>query len=186
MTYYPFSNTPNPNELLVEYGDFPKEFSEEFRVKIIQMINDMCISINSKESSYYSNEISVTAAKVLPTYRTTLQGDESVYYRTVRRKCVFTTSLPNSSIKTVKHNIIFPKYSVGWRLWGCASQVARDETLNGFLELPYAHPTPANCISLYCDRDNINITTGTNRSGFNFSFVIVEFAVPPETDQEIN
>lgn len=182
MSYDPFVNVPYSNELLVEYADFPLEYSSEFRTKLIQMINDMCISINAKESGFYSDEITITGAKVLPTYSNQLQGNRSVYYRSVRRKCIFTERLPNSSSKQVAHNIQFPKTSVGWRLWGCASQIDNNEELQGFLELPYGHPTAANAIALYCDRQNVHITTGIDRTNFNFSFVVIEYAVAPDTE----
>lgn len=183
MSYNPYSSNPRANELLYEYADFPREFSEEFRTRMIQVINDMCISINSKESGWYSDESTITGEKVLPTYSKNLEGAQSVYYRTVRRKCIFTQALPNSSAKSIAHNIQFPKKSVGWRLWGCASQIDGNEELQGFLQIPYAHPTPANCIALYCDRQNIIITTGTNRTNFNFSFAVVEYAVAPDTER---
>lgn len=182
MSYNPYSSNPRANELLYEYADFPREFSEEFRTRMIQVINDMCISINSKESGWYSDESTITGEKVLPTYSKNLEGAQSVYYRTVRRKVIYTGALPNSSANSIAHNIQFPKKSVGWRLWGCASQIDGNEELQGFLEIPYAHPTPANCIALYCDRQNIIITTGTNRTNFNFSFVVVEYAVAPDTE----
>lgn len=184
MSYNPYSSNPRANELLYEYADFPREFSEEFRTRMIQVINDMCISINSKESGWYSDESTITGEKVLPTYSKNLEGAQSVYYRTVRRKVIYTGALPNSSTKSIAHNIEFPKKSVGWRLWGCASQINENEELQGFLQIPYAHPTPANCIALYCDRQNIIITTGTNRTNFNFSFVVVEYAVAPDTERD--
>lgn len=182
MSYNPYSSNPRGNELLYEYADFPSEFSEEFRTRMIQVINDMCISINSKESGWYSDESTITGEKVLPTYSKDLEGAQSVYYRTVRRKVIFTGALPNSSAKSIPHYIQFEKKSVGWRLWGCASQIGSDESLNGFLQMPYAHPTPANCIALFSDPNNVIITTGTNRTSFNFSFVVVEYAVAPETE----
>lgn len=182
MSYNPYSNEPFSNELLVEYADFPLEYSAEFRTRLIQMINDMCISINAKESGFYSDEITITGSKVLPTYSNQLQGNRSVYTRSVRRKCIFTEALPNSSAKSVAHNIEFPKTSVGWRLWGCASQIDGNEDLQGFLQMPYAHPTPANCIALYCNRNNVIITTGSDRTNFNFSFVVIEYAIAPDTE----
>lgn len=183
MTSDPFSNHPQPNELLLEYQDFPKEYNEQFRVQLIQMINDICIAINSKESGFYSDETTLTSEKVLPTYCNDLTGAVSVYHRTVRRKVIFSETLPNSSAKVIPHNIVYPNGSVGWRLWGGASILDGDKNLNGFLQLPYAHPTPANCISLFSDRNNIIITTGVNRTNFNFSFVVIEYAVPPYTYQ---
>lgn len=183
MSYDPFSNHPQPNELLLEYEDFPKEYNEQFRVQLIQMINDMCISINSKESGFYSDETTITSEKVLPTYCDDLAGAINVYHRTVRRKVLFTETLPNNSAKVIAHNIQYPTGSVGWRLWGGASILDGNKNLKGFLQLPYAHPIPANCISLFSDDNNITITTGVNRSNFNFSFVVVEYAVPPYTNQ---
>ena len=159
MSYDPFSNHPQPNELLLEYEDFPKEYNEQFRVQLIQMINDICISINSKESGFYSDETTITSEKVLPTYCDDLAGAINMYHRTVRRKVLFTETLPNNSAKLIAHNIQYPTGSVGWRLWGGASILDGNQNLKGFLQLPYAHPKPANCISLFSDDNNITITT---------------------------
>lgn len=183
MSYNPYSSNPRANELLYEYADFPREFSEEFRTRMIQVINDMCISINSKESGWYSDESTITGEKVLPTYSKNLEGSQSVYYRTVRRKCIFTGSLPNNSTKSIPHSIQFPKKSVGWRIWGCASEIDGNEELQRFIHLPHAHPSALNAIAISCNRNNIDITTGTNRTNFNFSFVVVEYAVAPDTER---
>lgn len=182
MSYSPYSNTPFSNELLVEYADFPLEFSSEFRTRLIQMINDMCISINAKESGFYTDEITITGAKVLTTYSDQLQGNRSVYHRSVRRKCIFTGALPNSGMKTVKHNIQFPKTSVGWRIWGCASIIDNDENLKAFFQMPLGSPNVSSSVELYCTDNDVVIITGTNRTNFNFSFVVIEYAVAPDTE----
>lgn len=182
MSYDPFSNHPQANELLLEYEDFPKEYNEELRVQLIQIINDMCISINSKESSFYSDEETITTAKVLPTYREDLQGNQNIYYRTVRRKCVFTGQLLNNAIKRVPHGIVYPPNSVGWRIWGCASQIV-DNKLIKFEPLPYASGDPTYNISLRSEENDVLIRTFRDRTELNFSFVVVEYAVPPYTNQ---
>ena len=176
MTIDPFSNNPYANEILLEYADFPKEFTEEFRIRLIQLINEMCIAINSKESSFYSNEISITSAKVLPIYRKDLEGDKNISYRTVRRKVILTGPLPNANVKTIPHEIVFPKGSVAWKLWGMASRI-NNENLMGFQPLPFSSGIPSNCIELRGDLNNIYITSFNDKSPLNFSFVVVEYAV---------
>lgn len=183
MSYDPFSNHPQPNELLLEYEDFPKEYNEQFRVQLIQMINDICISINSKESGFYSDETTITSEKVLPTYCDDLAGAVNVYHRTVRRKVIFTGALPDNGTKQILHNINFPTGSVGWRLWGGASIIDANKDLKVFIQLPLGSPNLSSNIEIYATENHVVIVTGTNRSNFNFSFVVVEYAVPPYTTQ---
>lgn len=183
MSYNPYSSNPRANELLYEYADFPREFSEEFRTRMIQVINDMCISINSKESGWYSDESTITGEKVLPTYSKNLEGSQSVYYRTVRRKLIYTGALPNNGTKQIAHNIQFPKKSVGWRIWGCASIIDGDENLRAFFQMPLGSPNQSSNVELYATENHVVIVTGTDRTNFNFSFVVVEYAVAPDTER---
>ena len=108
-----------------------------------------------------------------------MQGDKNIYYRTVRRKVLITGALPNNGNKAVPHGIVFPRETVAWKLWGMASRI-NNEQLLAFQPLPYSSGNPANCIELRGDQNNIHITTSSDKSALNFSFVVVEYAVLPE------
>ena len=80
-------------------------------------------------------------------------------------------ALPNAGTKSVPHNIPINGSYTFTRIYGAAS----DTTGLNYIPLPYASPTAANNIELNLDATNVNIITGSNRSNFNITYVIVEY-----------
>ena len=161
----------NPNNLLPQTFIIPEEVSEK-DLKIREYLTDIATATNTKDSGIYDATETITGQSFLPTFDTVTNANAT--YRTVFRKVIDFGSLPNNSTKSVAHNIpigtaINTTFSVT-KLYGAAT-----DPLTSWIPIPYASPTLANNIELNLDATNVNIITGSNRTGYTRSFVIVEY-----------
>jgi hypothetical protein len=132
-------------------------------------LGSIATATNTKDSGIYSSVETITGQKFLPTFST--DTFSSANYKSVIRKVFSTGALPNSSSITIAHGITFsPTYSVT-RMYGAATNPS-----NSWIPLPYASPTLADNISLEANSTNIIITTGSNRTAYTISYVVIEFA----------
>lgn len=83
------------------------------------------------------------------------------------RRIINFKSLPNSTTKQLAHGITGISFVTA--LYGFT------KSSTTYLALPHVETTAANSISLSCDRSYVTITTGSNRSSFKESFVIIEY-----------
>ena len=79
--------------------------------------------------------------------------------------------LPNTATTTVAHGIDFTTEYTLTRFYGAAT----DTTNRVYIPLPYASPTLANNIELSADATNVSITTGSDRTNFDTTYVILEY-----------
>lgn len=161
------SFTGNPNNLLPQTFIIPSE-PEEKDLKLSQYLNDIATATNTKDSGIYDAVETITGQSFLPTFST--QTGANATYRTVFRKVVDFGSLPNTGTKSVAHGIVFGStYSVT-KIYGASTNPS-----TSFIPLPYASPTLANNISLNLDGTNVNVTTGSNRTAYTRTFIIIEY-----------
>jgi hypothetical protein len=80
-------------------------------------------------------------------------------------------SLPNATSKDVPHDIEFTSDAQLTRVYGAATD---PETLN-FIPLPFSSPTLSNNVSVEIDGTNVTITTGSDRTNFIITSVIIEY-----------
>lgn len=143
---------------------------KELLVRLYQILNMMAININLKETGYYVTSEFVTGQKFFPTnIDSTTQG--SPQYRETYRKVVNFGALPNTATKSVAHGITCDANTIFTKIQGNAS----DQTNKVYLPLPYASSTLINNIELYVDSTNVNIITGSNRSTYLITYVILEY-----------
>ena len=89
---------------------------------------------------------------------------------TLYRKVISTGTLPNASTNDIPHNIINLKKVVNVKGYAYRSQ---DEF---YIPLPFASPENLEfCISIGVLDTDIRITTGTDRTAFMESYVILEY-----------
>ncbi|HWQ08506.1 MAG TPA: hypothetical protein VN436_05350 [Holophaga sp.] len=97
--------------------------------------------------------------------------DETLTERTwlgkpVFRKVIDFGALPNAAAKSVAHGITGETQFID-------AYVVLYSGLHA-LRIPYADPTPANCISMYVDVTNVVIGAGNNRSASR-AYAVLEY-----------
>lgn len=149
--------------------------SREFREVIIRMrqvINNISLLLNVKDTGYYPRSEFVTGQLFFPNPLLNPSSTSQIAaYRQTYRIAINFGSLPNTATKSVAHGL---GPTVKWtftRIYGAAS----DTTGLQYIPLPYASPTLANNISLDVDATNVNITTGSDRTNFDTCYVILEY-----------
>lgn len=153
---------------------------KELLVRLYQNLANIANVLNIKDSGYYNVLEFVNGQLFFPNPLFDSQTLETTSFRQVLRKVINFGQLPNTGTKSVAHGIICKAFSVGppiipgtsfTRIYGAAS----DQTGLTYIPLPYASPTLANNIELNVDSTNVNITTGSNRSNYLISYIILEY-----------
>lgn len=159
--------TGNANNFLNTDYYIPEEISEK-DLKLRQYLNDISRATNSKDSGIYDAVETVTGQRFLPTFGT--QEASNATYRSVLRKVIDTGALPNATSKSVAHGITLNTSFSVTRIYGAATNPT-----NSFIPIPFASPVLANNISLEMNGTDIVIITGSDRTTYTRSFVIVEW-----------
>ena len=166
------SFSPDPFYFQPDTYLFPDEFNEDFRIKLRQYLNDISVSLNVKETGFYLEQEVATGQLFIPIFGTTKSNNIS--YRPVYRTVVDFGTLPNNSTKSVAHGISTTEnYSI-IHLYGSATDPGVS-TITSAIPIPYASAVGANIVELNMDATNVNITTGTNRTNFTRTFVVIEY-----------
>lgn len=145
--------------------------SPEFKTFIRELqstFTDMAERINLKDIGTYYTQETINGQTFFPD-RTNRKIEPRPVYRTV----VNFGALPHTGTTNVAHGITFPvpnSYTFT-RIYGAATDPATPE----YIPLPYASPIAANNISVSVGPVNVTITTGSDRSAFTTSYVILEY-----------
>lgn len=144
---------------------------KELLVRLYQNINNISVSLNSKDTGYY-NTLQYTCGQLFfpnPAGNTTATNAQ--LFRQVLRLVVNFGALPNTAAKVVPHGITTSPSTLFTRIYACAS----DTTGQNYIPIPYASPTLANNIELSVNNTNVTITTGSDRTNFNNCTVVLEY-----------
>jgi hypothetical protein len=79
--------------------------------------------------------------------------------------------IANTGTLSVPHGISVSSATSSTLVIGSAT----NPTTKSMIPLPYASPILANNIELNADATNVNITTGSDRSGYTVTYVILEY-----------
>lgn len=79
-------------------------------------------------------------------------------------------ALPNTGTKSVPHNITVTGSTIWTRYYATATYPG-----SSGIPIPYASPTLANNIEINVDATNVNITTGSDRTAYTTTYVILEY-----------
>lgn len=109
---------------------------------------------------YFSNPLLDSSTAQVPTDR-----------QTIRKVIYYAVALPNTGSVTINHEITCTGQTTFTRIYG----VANDTTNKVYLPLPYASPTDADNIELKVDATQVTITTGSNRSAFTKTYIVLEY-----------
>jgi hypothetical protein len=140
-------------------------------VKVYQDESDILQSLNNKITGLYTLEEYQTGALYFanPAYNSTTANRPML--RNVFRKTINTGQLANTGTTIIPHNFNCNSAYTLVFIGGAAT----DNTGLNYISLPYASPTLASNIEVRADATNIYITTGSNRSNFNLSQIVLEF-----------
>lgn len=144
---------------------------KELLVRLYQNVNLMAIALNIKDSGYYDTQEFVNGQLFFPNPANNSAMGKAAVYRQVARLTIIFGALPNTATKSVPHGLTPNSSWTFTRIYGAAS----DTTGFNYIPLPYASPVLANNIELNVDATNVNVTTGSNRSNFNVSYIILEY-----------
>lgn len=89
---------------------------------------------------------------------------KKIYYKTVALG-----SMPNNTTKTVKHEIVNVEHFI--KMEGVAWS-----TSGNTMMLPYVNfYTPANSITVYANKTNVELHTGGNNSSYNVGYITLYY-----------
>lgn len=151
----------------VEVGSL--EF-KELIANLQRRTNDIALVLNIKDSGYYALEEFNTGQILFPDPASLATSAQEPVFRPIIRKVINFGSLPNATTKSVAHGITFNANTSFVKIYGAATDPS-----TSYIPLPYAHPTDANNIAVDVDGTNVTITTGSNRTGYTTSYVVLEY-----------
>jgi hypothetical protein len=145
---------------------------KELLVRLYQNLGLMALVLNTKDTGMYPTAETVNSQLYFPNPANTSATAAKPALRQVLRKVInYTTALPNTGTATIAHGITCTDATTFTRIYG----VANDKTGHNYLPLPYASPTAANNIELKVDGTNVTIITGSNRTAFTVTYIILEY-----------
>lgn len=153
------------------YDAIPDEW-QDARAFVVEQFKKLANAVNLREIGFYLDQELLSGKAFIPGINETLDQGNSQQFRTVLRKVIDFGTLPNATTKSVLHEIIVD-YNFTLVFMGA---YATDPVGLISFPIPYADPnTLANAVSLTMDDDNVNITTGSNRSNYTRCFVTIEY-----------
>lgn len=167
--FVPTTNIWDPTELISV--DLTSDAFREILIRLYQNLNRLSLAVNTREAALYPLQEFVTGQVFFPNPSLNSSSATTPVFRPTYRKVINFGALPNAGTKSVAHNIPITSGYTFTHIYGAAS----DTTGNNYIPLPYASPTLVNNIELNVDATNINIITGSNRSNFTVTYVIVEY-----------
>jgi hypothetical protein len=145
---------------------------KELLLRLYQNINNISNVLNVKDTGFYDNTRPVlNQQRFFPNPALSSQTEALPIFREVFRLVVNFGALPNAGSKSVAHNIpISIAYSFT-RIYATASDMIG---LN-YIPIPYASPTLINNIEISVNATDVTITTGSDRTNFTTTYVILEY-----------
>jgi hypothetical protein len=144
---------------------------KELLVRLYQNINMQSISVNAKDSGYYNTSEFVNGQLFFPNPALDSSTATTPTFRQVFRKVINFGALPNTAAKTAAHGITVTDAVTFTRIYATATNT----TAHAYIPIPYASSVLANNIELSVDGTNVTITTGSDRTAFNVTYVVLEY-----------
>lgn len=168
-SYVPTTNIWDPSQLL-DIDVNSQEF-KELLIRMYQNLNLMSLALNSKDSAIYGTEEFVNGQLFFPDPALSSSSTTTPTFRSVFRTVVNFGALPNATIKSVAHDIPITSGFTFTRIYGAAS----DTTGLTYLPLPFVDSAGTDNIQLDVDMVDVNITTTSDRTNYNVTYVILEY-----------
>jgi hypothetical protein len=145
---------------------------KELLVRLYQNINQMSLALNIKDTGQYARSEFVTGEQYFSNPANNSSTVANPALRQVYRKVIYyPTALPNTGTATIAHGIICSSKTslVGLEAY------STDPTGFNYIQIPYASPTLASNIQLRMDNTNVYITTGSNRTNFTLTYIVIRY-----------
>lgn len=150
--------------------DINKPEFKELLIRLYQNINNVCLALNLKESALYFPQEFVTGQTFFLNPNVIKSGN--VKNRQSYRMVINCGSLADTATISIPHNINTTPSFTFTRIYGASS----DTTNLSYLPLPYSSATSiADNIELSVDSTYIYITTGSDRTSYVTTYVVVEY-----------
>lgn len=146
-----------------------KELIKNILVHLYQDMCNVAVALNLKDSAYYFDQEFMNGQVLFPN-----PGINNPNYagRQIFRTVVNFGALPNTTTKSFPHSIRVTNSTTFTRIYATAS----NPMTFSYLPIPYSSTTSvANNIEISVDSTNVNITTGTNRSAYTTTYVVLEY-----------
>ncbi len=166
--FVPTTNIWDPSEILSTEVTSP-EF-KELLVRLYQNLKDMSESINIRDAGYYAREEFVNGQIFFPNPSLSSTTAQVPDFRQVFRKVINFGGLPNSGTTSIAHGLTITSGFSFTRIYGCATDPS-----TSFIPIPFASPTDAENIKITVDTTNVNITTGSDRTGYTTTYCVLEY-----------
>lgn len=144
---------------------------KELLVRLYQNINNIATVLNLKDTGYYALTEFINGQLYFNDPSIPLTSVSNPAFRQVFRKVIDFGALPNTATKSVAHGLTITSGFRFTRIYATAS----DPIGMNYIPIPYASPTDANNIELNVDATNVNIITGSNRTAFTTTYVVLEY-----------
>jgi len=154
-------------EAYVPVYDMVPEKWEDARQFLVEHLKKISNAVNYREIGFFLDEELLSGKSFIP--GATVAGNPQ-RFRSVLRKVIDFGALPNTGTKTVAHGITFDANFTLIDLWGASTDPVN------FFAVNLGHTSAApDQIELYIDATNIVVKTGSNRSAFTRTFIVVEY-----------
>lgn len=151
------------NEINVNSQEF-----KELLIRLYQNLSLMATILNTKDSAFYPLEEFCNGQVFFPATGGSLNDYNQ---RQVFRTVVNFGALPNTTSKSIPHNIdMFNGFSCT-RIYGAAS----NQNSMQYIPLPYASPTANKNIEIAIDKTNVTLTTAMNYSAYTTTYIVLEY-----------
>ena len=149
---------------------FDLDDPKELLVQLRQVVNDMALVLNTKDTGIYP-EIEFVNGQLWFPNTVPLSGKTPGLQRQIYRKVINFGALPNTATKSVAHGITLTSTATFTRIYGTANDLVAPL----YIPLPFASPTLADNISVTVDGTNVNVTTGNDRTNFTVCYIVLEY-----------
>jgi len=166
--FVPTTNVWDPTEL--QDLDVTKPEFKELLVRLYQNLNNISQVLNLKVTGYYYPQEFVTGKKFFPNPTNAGTTSASQQARQGFIMTVIFGALPNSTTKSVPHNITCTAHTS--LIFMCAGSTDSTDLL--YVPIPYASAS-GNNIELNMDDTNVNITTNSDWSSYTNTMVYIEY-----------
>jgi len=151
------------------YNVVPEKW-EDARAVIVEQLKRLSTAVNIREIGWFLDEELLSGKAFIPGTNNALDGGTSQQYRQILRKVIDTGTLPNTGTKKVPHGIKIDSNFTLIDLFGAAT----DPVALFSIDLGHAAAAPFQ-VEIFLDATDINIVTGSNRSSYTRSFVVIEY-----------
>lgn len=152
-------------ESYVPVYDMVPEKWENARAFLSEQLRRIAYGVNSREIGFFLNEELLCGQQFIPGI-TGVNGE----FRSIFRMVVVFDALPNTTTKTVAHNI---KVDANFSLMNMYISATDPIGLTGF-SLQYWSKAASDIVLSY-DATNVIVTTGSDYSNFTKSYVVMEY-----------